>query len=637
MRRALAIFVFVALAGSAALAQFTTVSGTVTDPNGLPYANGTISPALVISGSPTLGGFAYTPPTQPTGLSTAGSFTMRLADNTQLSPGGSTWSFTVSCAAGCIPASGGKGPVTFTVTGITISGASQSITATLTAAAPALSNISGGGGGTPGAPSTAIQFNNGGVFTGDANFIWNSNTGSTVQLPARSLTIGPTTNIGYYGTLESTPLIYSENTNTDLCPGCTSRGPFTVPYNFWTFLADPGAASAVELFNLNGNLATLASNTRNYTNELAAAHMECDHNGTGTLALCIGWSGEAFNLGNGTVTRLNGVTADAGTLNAGNTGPITELDAYWAALFNQGGGTVTNAYGFHVVSPIGTTGVFTNYTALQIDSLAFNAVHNPNVLAINVTDGNSNFGSGTVTVANEVLGSGGTGSLFINHVGSNAALTLQLGATNNGFYGSSSIITTIQGTDSAITDFSFGQTMLAGDGFGFSSGAVGSRDLSLSRSAGAILNVGSGALGSTAGTMDTSRVRTGSLTPTCTFTSGGGTSPSCAFGQGSSDAAGTIIATTGTGAPAGTGTITLTFSAGTTFAVHASSCVFMANDGGAGTWAGLPVMKNKTPGTTSDLFTWTNQPAATGANTIAVPTPLATSTAYWIDYHCWAI
>ena len=130
-----------------AAAQFTTVSGTVTDPNGLPYANGTISAALVSSASPkfTATNQPYTPPTQPVGLSPAGSFVMQLADNTQLTPGGSTWSFTVSCAAGCVPPAGGKGPVSFTVTGVMISGASQSITAPLTAAAPALSSSSGGG------------------------------------------------------------------------------------------------------------------------------------------------------------------------------------------------------------------------------------------------------------------------------------------------------------------------------------------------------------------------------------------------------------------------------------------------------------------------------------------------------------
>lgn len=127
-----------------AAAQFTTVSGTVTDPNGLPYANGTITATLVISGSPTLNGLAYTPPAQPVGLNSAGSFVMQLADNTVLLPSGSQWKFSVSCAVGCIPLAGGKGPVSFNAGPITISGASQSITATLTAAALALSAITGG-------------------------------------------------------------------------------------------------------------------------------------------------------------------------------------------------------------------------------------------------------------------------------------------------------------------------------------------------------------------------------------------------------------------------------------------------------------------------------------------------------------
>jgi hypothetical protein len=103
-----------------ALAQFTTVTGTVTDPNGLPYAGGTISATLVASGSPTLNGFAYTPPTQPSGLNAIGFFTMRLGDNTVLLPGASTWTFKVCSAGGTIQPAGGKGPVCFTLTGVTI-------------------------------------------------------------------------------------------------------------------------------------------------------------------------------------------------------------------------------------------------------------------------------------------------------------------------------------------------------------------------------------------------------------------------------------------------------------------------------------------------------------------------------------
>jgi hypothetical protein len=131
--------------GQAAAAQFTTVTGTVVDPNSLPYAFGTIVPTLVTSASPTLNGFAYTPPTQPVGLDKNGSFTMQLADNTVLLPAGTKWNFLVCSAVGTIQPAGGKGPVCFSLAApITISGASQSISANLNAVALALSSITGG-------------------------------------------------------------------------------------------------------------------------------------------------------------------------------------------------------------------------------------------------------------------------------------------------------------------------------------------------------------------------------------------------------------------------------------------------------------------------------------------------------------
>ena len=123
-----------------AAAQFTTVSGTVIDPNGLPYANGTISAVLNSSTSPTLGGLPYQPPTQPTGLNSAGKFVMNLADNTQLLPGGTTWTFITCSAAGTVQPAGGKGPVCFTVAALSISGASQDISTQLQAAALSLAN-----------------------------------------------------------------------------------------------------------------------------------------------------------------------------------------------------------------------------------------------------------------------------------------------------------------------------------------------------------------------------------------------------------------------------------------------------------------------------------------------------------------
>lgn len=128
-------------------AQFTQVSGTATDPNGLPYANGTIAATLVISGTPTLSGQPYTPPSQAVGLNSTGGFVMQLADNTQLSPGGSTWKFQVCSGAGGIPPAAGTGPVCFFVPALTISGSSQNITAQINAAAVSLSR---GGGNTLG-------------------------------------------------------------------------------------------------------------------------------------------------------------------------------------------------------------------------------------------------------------------------------------------------------------------------------------------------------------------------------------------------------------------------------------------------------------------------------------------------------
>ena len=133
--RKLSFFILL-LVGSAA-AQFTTVSGTVTDPNGLPYAKGTITPTLVLPGgtSPTLNGFAYSPPTQPVGLDLAGSFTMRLGDNTVLQPSLTQWTFLVCSALGTVQPAEGTGPNCFTAGPLTISGASQSITTQLLAAA----------------------------------------------------------------------------------------------------------------------------------------------------------------------------------------------------------------------------------------------------------------------------------------------------------------------------------------------------------------------------------------------------------------------------------------------------------------------------------------------------------------------
>jgi hypothetical protein len=179
----------------AAHAQFTTVTGTVTDPNGLPYAFGTISPVLVSSASPTLNGLAYTPPQQPVGLNLSGVFTMRLADVSVLSPGGSTWSFTVCSAAATIQPAFGKGPVCFTVTGVSISGTSQDIGATLSAAALALTVPFGAGTGCGSGTANTIMMFTGTTTCGNSPIVYNGSTLITISKQVTISAFGAALNI----------------------------------------------------------------------------------------------------------------------------------------------------------------------------------------------------------------------------------------------------------------------------------------------------------------------------------------------------------------------------------------------------------------------------------------------------------
>lgn len=135
---------FLLLFPALAFAQFTTVSGAVVDPTGLPYAYGTITATLVVpsgAGSPTLNGQAYIPPSQATGLSVNGQFVIQLADNTVLLPASTKWQFLACSAVGTVRASSGTGAQCFSPAPITISGTSQNISAQLNAVAPALAKV----------------------------------------------------------------------------------------------------------------------------------------------------------------------------------------------------------------------------------------------------------------------------------------------------------------------------------------------------------------------------------------------------------------------------------------------------------------------------------------------------------------
>jgi hypothetical protein len=159
-------------------AQFTLVSGTVTDPNGIVYANGTINATLITPGGgpgATLNGASFNQYPGPFQMDGTGSFIFRLPDNNVVQPPGTQWKFTVNIAPGILPPAG-TGPQSFSVT-LTITGSIQSITSNLNALAPKLAN---GLGGSFGGSVTPGQFVYAAVGTNQLastpNYIWNQGT-----------------------------------------------------------------------------------------------------------------------------------------------------------------------------------------------------------------------------------------------------------------------------------------------------------------------------------------------------------------------------------------------------------------------------------------------------------------------------
>lgn len=138
----LSVAALLALAAPAR-AQYTIISGTVIDPDGFHYSNGSIT-AIVIPASTgpwKLAGFPYGGYFAPTALDANGSFSARIADNNQITPSGTQWLFTVCGFALVEPI--GTANQCFTLT-ITVTGSSQDLSAALNAVAPRLTNITTG-------------------------------------------------------------------------------------------------------------------------------------------------------------------------------------------------------------------------------------------------------------------------------------------------------------------------------------------------------------------------------------------------------------------------------------------------------------------------------------------------------------
>lgn len=132
------------------MANPTIVSGVIVDPGSIPYYPATVTATLTpTTVNPTANGRAINPNpglnmTVVAPTNTDGSFTMSLFGNAAILPGGTQWLFTVTTSGAARPA--GFGMESFAVA-ITVSGTTQDVGTTLSAAAPALLQVDSGGGG----------------------------------------------------------------------------------------------------------------------------------------------------------------------------------------------------------------------------------------------------------------------------------------------------------------------------------------------------------------------------------------------------------------------------------------------------------------------------------------------------------
>ena len=142
MKRALLCFVFIY--GSAAFAQTTAVTATITDANSSPYANGTYQAFLVdLSGKPLSGATlsASGNPVVPTSvngtLDSAGSFSILLPPNASITPA-SQWNFQICSSAPTMAVPLQVKAQSCFSSAQTISGSTQSLSASLSTLAPTL-------------------------------------------------------------------------------------------------------------------------------------------------------------------------------------------------------------------------------------------------------------------------------------------------------------------------------------------------------------------------------------------------------------------------------------------------------------------------------------------------------------------
>lgn len=174
---AIALIAAVFFLPATALAQTKTiVSATVLDPNGVPYAGGSVATQLVpTTGTPTINKVPVNVQNNPAAIDANGHFTVSLWCNTAggactpLDQSGTQWQFTITNPGAQPPV--GFGGVSFTVS-VTITGTTQDLSSTLSAASVLLYRDGGSSGGT--CPGTGA--------TGNLLFINSTNCGNSNEM-----------------------------------------------------------------------------------------------------------------------------------------------------------------------------------------------------------------------------------------------------------------------------------------------------------------------------------------------------------------------------------------------------------------------------------------------------------------------
>lgn len=173
-----------------ALAQTKTiVSATVVDPNGVPYAGGSVATQLVPStGTPTINKVPVNVQNNPAAIDANGHFTVSLWCNTAggactpLDQSGTQWQFTITNPGAQPPV--GFGGVSFTVS-VTITGTTQDLSSTLSAASvPLYRDSSSSGGICPSGAVGNLQYTNGTNCASTAEMNYNAGSDTLSLTPA---------------------------------------------------------------------------------------------------------------------------------------------------------------------------------------------------------------------------------------------------------------------------------------------------------------------------------------------------------------------------------------------------------------------------------------------------------------------